>query len=128
MAGGGKPFTIGLLSEERYAEYINHVMSLTAKQRKKWHIMVKDERGVGRRMYFDRYFKINTEHGVLRVGGPSTVQTIEDTVGRKLPGLHPEHPGKGAPFLGVIAENHTGNHYRNKKVRVPTAPNEPVRG
>ena len=27
-----------------------------------------------------------------------------------------------------IQQNHTGNHYRNKKLRIPTAPGEPVRG
>ena len=43
---------LGLLTEDRYDEYIDHVMSLTPKQRKKLHIMVKDENGVGRRMFF----------------------------------------------------------------------------
>ena len=55
---------IGLLTEERYDEYVNHVMSLTPKQRKKWHIMVKDERGVGRRMYYDGCFKIKFAEGI----------------------------------------------------------------
>ncbi len=119
---------LGLLTEERYDEYITVVMSLTPKQRKKLHIMVKDEHGVGHRMYFDGCFKIKTEHGVILVGGPSSVQTIEESLGQHLPGLHPDHPGKGNPFLERIAENHTGNHYRNRIVRVPTAPNEPVRG
>ena len=121
------PLDLGLLTEARYDEYINHVMSLTPKQRKKWHIMVKDERGVGRRMYFDGCFKIKTEHGVTLVGGPSSVQTIEESLGQHLRGLHPEHPGNGTPFQERIADNHTGNHYRNRKVRVPTAPGEPVR-
>ena len=29
---------------------------------------------------------------------------------------------------GIIAENHTGNHYRNHHINVPTAAGEPVRG
>ena len=72
MAFTSRPSNLGLLTEERYDEYINHVMSLTPKQRKKWHIVVKDERGVGRRMYVDGCFKIKTEHGVILVGGPSS--------------------------------------------------------
>ena len=119
---------IGMLTERRYEEYIEHVMSLTPKQRKKWHIMIRDERGIGRRMYFDGCFKIKTEHGVVLVGGPSSVQMIEESLEQRLPGLHPEHPGQGLPFLDRIVENRTGNHYRNRTVRVPTAPGEPVRG
>jgi hypothetical protein len=121
------PLDLGLLTEERYDEYINHVMSLPPKRRNKWHVMVRDARGVGRRMYFDGCFKIKTEHGINCIGAPSTVQVIEETLNRHLPGLHPEHPGHGSPFQERIAENHTGNHHRNRTVNVPTAPNQPVR-
>ena len=103
-------------------------MSLTPKQRKKWHIMVKDERGVGRRMYYDGCFKIKFAEGIRLVGGPSTVQKIEESVGQRIAGFHPAHPGQGQAFQDRIAENHTGNHYRNRTVRVTSAPNEPVRG
>ena len=119
---------IGLLTEDLYDHYIEHVMSLTPKQRKKWHVIVKDEKGVGRRMYFDGYFKIKTERGIVGVGASSTVRAIEEGVGRRLPGLHPRHPGHGQAFQERINENRTGNHYRNRFVRIPTAPGEPVRG
>ncbi len=118
----------GMLTEERYDEYIAHVISLTPKQRKKWHILIKDENGVGRRMYFDGHFKIKTDRGIVHVGAPSTVEVFEQSAGQHLPGLHPEHPGRGDAFQERIAENRTGNHHRNRTVRVPTAPGEPVRG
>ena len=79
-------------------------------------------------MYFDGCFKIKAEHGVILIGGPSSVQMIEESLEQHLQGLHPEHPGQGRPFIERIAENHTGNQYRDRTVRVPTAPNEPVRG
>ena len=35
----------------------------------------------------------------------------------------------GEAALGAaIQANHTGNHYRNHSIKVPTAPGEPVRG
>ncbi len=91
-------------------------------------MMIRDKRGVGRRRYFDGCFKIKTEHGIVLVGGPSSVQMIEQRLEQYLPGMHPEHPGHGRAFQERIAENRAGNHYRNRRVRVPTAPSEPVRG
>ena len=118
----------GLLTAGLYDTYIDHVMSLTPKQRNKWHVLIKDENGVGRRMYFDGCFKIKTNRDVLLVGAPSTVRVLEQNLGQHLPGLHPEHPGHGYAFQERIYENRTDNHYRNRYVRVPTAPGEPVRG
>ena len=43
-------------------------MSLTPTQRKKWHVMLKDMNGIGRRMYFDGYFRMKTEHWIVGVG------------------------------------------------------------
>ena len=118
---------LGLLTEDLYDQYIDEVMSLTPKQRKKWHVMLRDMNGVGRRMYFDGYFKIKTERGIVGVGAPSTVRAIEESAGERIPGLHPRHPGHGQAFQDRVNENLTGNHYRNRHVRIPTAPGEPVR-
>ena len=73
-------------------------------------------------------FFATQERGVVLVGGPSSVRAIEQDLERRMPGLHPQHPGQGRAFKERVSERRTGNHYRNRTVRVPTAANEPVRG
>ena len=119
---------IGLLTEDRYDQYIDEVMSLPPKQRKKWRITSRDLNGVKRRLYYDGCFKIQTERGIVNVGAPSSVRCVEELVGERVPALHARHPGHGEAFQARINENLTGNHYRNRYVRIPTAPGEPVRG
>ena len=119
---------MGLLTDDWYDQYIDHVMSLTPKQRKKWRVMIRDENGVGRRMYFDGCFQIKTESGIVFVGAPSTVHAIEESAGVRIPGLRARHPGHGQAFQDRVNENLTGNHYRQRYVRIRTEPGKPVRG
>ena len=119
---------IGLLTEDRYDQYIDEVMSVPPKQRNKWHVIVRDRNGVYRRMCYDGCFKIKTERGIVKVEAPSSARGTGEQIGKRLPGLHPRHPGQGEAFQERINDNLTGNHYKNRYYRIPTAPGEPVRG
>ena len=60
----------------------------------------------------------STGHNSLRSSPKSTVQHL----------ILMEYCEGGTAFDAIQADTHTGNHYRNHYVKVPTAPGEPCRG
>ena len=63
------------------------------------------------------------------------LQVIVEKIGAEtaehyFPGIvdHLQNMPSKEGFAAIVAQNHTGNHYRNKPLRIPVQPGQPVRG
>ena len=125
-----------LMTDEEYASYLNDVRSLSKKEQKKWKRQndktdgsISTIRFDGQNLYaqwLNRRVEVKSQSMIVdtikerkREGYISKVQ-IEDF--QDTEAVH-------AAMDQMLVDTHTGNHTsRNRQVRVPTRPGQPVRG
>ena len=125
-----------LMTDEEYASYLNDVRSLSKKEQKKWKRQndktdgsISAIRFDGQNLYaqwLNRRVEVKSQSMIVdtikerkREGYISKVQ-IEDF--QDTEAVH-------AAMDQMLVDTHTGNHTsRNRQVRVPTRPGQPVRG
>ena len=113
-------FVPACVPEDVYDQMIGTYLRSSVKEQKRWKYSLKNPDGSksvvrfdGQLMYFYR-------------GGLKYALIGEESA--KKHGLPYDHPGHDA-FADTVDENATGNHTgKNHPIRVPTKPNEPVRG
>ena len=130
------------VTDEVYNEWLQEVKALKPRKQKNWQRWLRNKSGEKSRVRF------NVETGEFENYSPAHearqckklsatwVQVVPLSRWRK-EGYPVSAVGHafdvsdeaGEAALGAaIQANHTGNHYRNHSIKVPTAPGEPVRG
>ena len=66
---GGISAAIAMMTDDKLQAWLDHVSSLTPKQQRRWRDIIKDGRGVARRVFHDGCFNINAAGGILVAGG-----------------------------------------------------------
>ena len=132
------------MTDEVHNEWLQEVKTLKPRKQKNWQGWLRNQRGEKTRVRF------NVETGEFENYSPAHedrqceklsatwVQVVPLSCWRKEIGYKPvsavghafdvsDEAGEEA-FRAATQANHTGNHYRNHSIKVPTAPGEPVRG
>ena len=132
-----------VVADEEYNEWLQAVKALKPRKQKHWQEWLRNKRGERSRVRF------NVETGEFENYSPA----YEDRQCGKLSATWAQvtplsrwreekyYPTSAVGHAFDVSDevgeealraatqaNHTGNHYRNQSVKVPTAPGEPVRG
>ena len=132
------------VTDEVYNEWLQEVKALKPRKQKNWQSWLRNQSGEKTRVCF------NAETGDFENYSPAHearqckklsatwVQVVPLSRWRKENDYYPtsavghafdvsDEVGEEA-LRAATQANHTGNHYRNHSIKVPTAPGEPVRG
>ena len=138
-----RPLKQVTVTDEVYNEWLQEVKALKPRKQKNWQRWLRNQSGEKTRVCF------NVETGDFENYSPAHearqfkklsatwVQVVPLSRWRK-EGYYPvsavghafdvsDEVGE-ATLRAATQANHTGNHYRNHSIKVPTAPGEPVRG
>jgi glucose-6-phosphate 1-dehydrogenase len=132
---------VSFIPESNFFALMNEVEALPPRKRSKWHKVIQDASGVKHKMYFiDRQltFKHNSIWIVVKPQGEmdlaDTIEYANQSVQRQNERIFAaqQHGGFAAAFQEherLVEEAATGNHHtKPRKVKIPTAPGQPVRG
>ena len=131
------------VTDKVYNEWLQSVKALKPRKQKHWQEWLRNQRGEKSRVRF------NVETGEFENYSPAhearQYKKLSATWVQVIPmsrvredEYHPtsavghafdvsDEAGEEA-LRAATQDNHTGNHYRNHSIKVPTAPGEPVRG
>ena len=121
-------------------EWRQEVNALPMRKRGKWKGWVTDKYGQRTRVryvpdtgHFENFYPSHVVHQCstqwMRIWSTSEVRAEDSHPTSRLG--EAMYANDDAVRMALLAErdaNHTGNHYRNHNIKVPTAPGEPVRG
>ena len=113
----GKAYSYSVIPHETYADMLTHYANVGPK---KFKYQLKDLNGTIRTVRFHKDILFYIEKD-----GTTYVTIYDDE--RLVTALGFDFPSPEEAER-IQQANHTGNHHRNRYVRVPTAPGQPVRG
>ena len=121
-------------------EWRQEVNALPMRKRGKWKGWVTDKYGQRTRVryvpdtgHFENFYPSHVVHQCstqwMRIWSTSEVRAEDSHPTSRLgEAMHANDDGGIMALEAEQDANHTGNHYRNHHIKVPTAPGEPVRG
>ena len=124
-------------------QWRQEVNALPMRKRGKWKGWLEDKHGQRTRVryvpdtgHFENFYPSHVVHQCptqwVRIWSTSEVRAGDGHPTSRLgEAMYANDDGGRMMSVALLAErdaNHTGNHYRNHHVKVPTAPGEPVRG
>ena len=132
------------VTDEVYNEWLQEVKALKPRKQKNWQSWLRNQRGEQTRVGFNvatgdaEPYSPAREARQCKTLLATWVQVVPLSRWRKEEGYYPtsavghafdvsDEVGEEA-LRAATQANHTGNHYRNHSIKVPTAPGEPVRG
>ena len=119
-------------------EWRQEVNALPMRKRGKWKSWLEDKHGQRTRVryvpdtgHFENFYPSHVVHQCswVRIFSTSEVRARDMRPTSRLgEAMYANDDGRRMALLAERDANHTGNHYRNHHIKVPTAPGEPVRG
>ena len=137
-----RPLKQVTVTDEVYNEWLQEVKALKPRKQKRWQGWLRNQRGEKSRIRFQsqewRLCTLISAHEARERKKLSAtwVQVVPLSRWRK-EGYPVSAVGHAFDVSDEVGEatlraatqaNHTGNHYRNHSIKVPTAPGEPLRG